>query len=70
MPIIIKLTAKDKSPEAPNLTIPSTFDVVTVFKITLTFCPAGVFPVFTGVAVAIGWYLKSLGKHGFKSGIA
>jgi hypothetical protein len=54
MPIIIKLTAKDKSPDAPNLTIPSTFDVVTVFKITLTFCPAGVFPIFTGVAVAIG----------------
>jgi hypothetical protein len=30
MPITIKLTAKDKSPEAPNLTIPSTLDVVTV----------------------------------------
>ena len=56
------MIARDKSPEAPNLTIPSTLDVVTVFKITFTFCPAGVFPILTGVAVAIGWYLKSLGK--------
>jgi hypothetical protein len=59
---MIKCTAKDKSPDAPNLTRPSTLDVVTFFKITVTFCPAGVFPIFTAVAVAIGANLKSLGK--------
>jgi hypothetical protein len=62
MPRIIKLTAKDKSPEELNLTMPSTLDVVIVFKITLAFCPAGVLPIFSRVAVTIGLNLKSLGK--------
>ena len=36
MPTIIKCTARDKSPEVPNLTIPSTLVSVTLFKITFT----------------------------------
>jgi hypothetical protein len=37
MPRTIKFTAKDRSPEAPNLTTPSTREVVTAFNIILTF---------------------------------
>jgi hypothetical protein len=59
---MIRCTARERSPDAPNLTIPSTLEVVTLFKITFTFCPAGVLPILTAVADAIGAYLKSEGK--------
>jgi hypothetical protein len=45
-----------------NLIVPSTLEVVIVFNTTEIFCPAGVFPILTGVAVTIGGYLKSFGK--------
>jgi hypothetical protein len=56
------LMATERSPLVLNLTIPSTLDVVTLFSTTLTFLPAGVFPILTTVAVATGAYLKSVGK--------
>jgi hypothetical protein len=63
MPTAIKLTARDKLPDAPNLTNPSTLEVVTVCNTTVTFCPASVFPIFLAVAVTIGGNLKSFWKE-------
>ena len=61
--MIIKLTSIDTSPDVLNLTIPSTPDVVMLFKTIVTFLPATVFPVLMAVAVAIGVYLNSPGKE-------
>ena len=60
--MIIRLIPILVSPPALNLTVPSTLEVDTLFKVTITSLPASVFPTFTGVAVTTGANLNSLGK--------
>ena len=48
------------SPLVLNFTTPSTLDVVGGFRITITSLPAAVPVMFTGVAITIGSYLKSI----------
>ena len=55
-------TIVDTSPEALNLTIPDTLDLVTSVKTTETFSPAEVLPELIAEAVTMGVYLKSLGN--------
>ena len=59
---MIRFTQTDRSPAAPNFTLPSTREVVIFFKTTETFLPAGGLPTLTGVAVTIGAYLKFVEK--------
>ena len=61
--MIIKLTSTETSPEVLNLTKPSRPEVVILLRTTVTFLPATVFPVFIGVAVAMGAYLNSPAKE-------
>jgi hypothetical protein len=59
MPMTWRLMLRDRVPVVLNLITPSTREVVTDVITTLTSFPTGVLPVLTGVATAIGAYLKS-----------
>ncbi len=61
IPIMIKFMLTLIVPVEANLISPSTLEVVIEFKTIVTSFPTAVRPVFTGLAVAIGAYLKSDG---------